>query len=74
MKMIEINYGDKYNQLTILKEDEPYWDRKTGNRVRMVHCRCDCDNEVIIRLYDLRGGRIKTCGCSKKKGGPKTPL
>lgn len=73
MKRIDIQYGDKHNSLTILNEEEPYWDRTTGNRIRMVHCRCDCDNEVIIRLTDLRGNKIKTCGCSKKRG-PKTPL
>ena len=31
------------------------------------HCRCDCGNEVDIRLSNLRSGNTKSCGCLKKK-------
>lgn len=26
-------------------------------------CKCDCGKEKIVRSYDLRDGKVKSCGC-----------
>lgn len=30
-------------------------------------CKCDCGNEKIINQDDLKSGRVKSCGCFRKK-------
>lgn len=48
-----IKPGDKFNQLTVLKELD------NG----MILCRCDCGNEVEVYRTHLASGHKKTCGC-----------
>ena len=31
------------------------------------HCRCDCGNEVIVRLADLRSNKTQSCGCLRSE-------
>ena len=57
--LIEVNIGDRYNSLVIIKEVE-----KINNR-RAFLCKCDCGNEVIKQLIYLRNGDTKSCGCRK---------
>jgi len=45
----------KYNKLTIV-EHIAY---------RRVKCKCDCGNEKECDLYDIRRGKIKSCGCAR---------
>lgn len=33
-------------------------------------CRCSCGNEHVTRGTDLRCGKIKSCGCSKRRVKP----
>lgn len=49
--------GQKYNRLTAIefsyiKNKKTFW-----------KCICDCGNEIIISLGELRSGNTKSCGC-----------
>ena len=50
--------GKKFNRLTILA---PAGYDKFGQR--LVHVRCDCGQEKIVRLYNVTSGTTKSCGC-----------
>lgn len=55
--MIEINEGDRYGRLVIIKESGSI------KYYRNFLCKCDCGNEVIVRLTHMRSGNSKSCGC-----------
>lgn len=56
--------GQKFNRLTVIKEVTP---KIYGGKVtKMFLSDCDCGNDVTCRLYDLRSGRIKSCGCWRR--------
>lgn len=38
-----------------------------GGKRKAWRCRCDCGAEVFHPAYALRGGRIRSCGCSKRQ-------
>lgn len=48
-----IKPGDRFNQLTVLKELEK----------GMILCCCDCGNEIMVYRTRLARGDVKTCGC-----------
>ena len=58
--------GKKFNSLTI---KERVYETKSGKKTnkRYFRCVCDCGNETIVFLHDLKSGGTKTCGCSKVK-------
>lgn len=56
-KRIDIQPGDRFSRLTIIKEVE----KKSG--MRQFHCKCDCGKEGIYRFTAMRVGKIKSCGC-----------
>lgn len=72
-KQILITAGDKYGRLTVIRELEP---KRSGKQVqRCVECRCECGVVKEYRLYTLRNGNTKSCGCFAKefvRTGPKT--
>lgn len=53
--------GKKFNKLTVIE----ITDRRYHNRI-IWKCKCDCGNEVYVSSYDLRFGRIQSCGCLKR--------
>lgn len=53
-----LKIGEKYGRLTI-KE----YAGKAKNGSTLVKCVCDCGTEKIVRLYSLKKGEIKSCGC-----------
>ena len=57
--------GERFGRLVIIKETEPkiFKTRKE----RQVLCRCDCGNTKTVSLYQLRTGRIISCGCYRKE-------
>lgn len=64
MKRTEVKAGERYGRLTIVREVEP-----TGSshkRVRRFLRRCDCGNEIVCRLPNLKSGTTKSCGCYRK--------
>lgn len=72
MKKIEVNSGDKYGRLTVVKE----LDRKItgGEPKRWFLFKCDCGNTVEIFLADVRRGHTMSCGCLAKEVSSQTPL
>lgn len=38
------------------------------NKNLLWHCRCVCGGEAIAFAYDLRAGKVKSCGCLAKEG------
>lgn len=59
-KIIDIK-GQKFGKLTALE-----FSHSDSDRHSMWKCRCDCGNEVVVRGSDLRSGKVKSCGCSKR--------
>lgn len=55
-RLIDIT-GKKYNWLTAISYDakEMKW-----------LCRCDCGNTVLIRPWDLKNNKRKSCGCMNR--------
>lgn len=58
MKQKEYVIGNKYNRLTILEEIEPITKYK-----RRFRCICECGNESLCQLYNLKSGNVQSCGC-----------
>ena len=55
--------GVRYGRLTAI---EPVGtDTRTG--LIFWRCRCDCRNEVLVSGSQLRRGRIRSCGCLRRK-------
>jgi hypothetical protein len=57
---MEIKYGllspIKYSHSKPNKKSDEYWFFK-----------CDCGNEKVSRFYDVKNGKINSCGCLHKK-------
>lgn len=71
----EINPGDTFERLTVIKELE----KKHGNRRFL--CKCVCGNEIQTGSSHLLRGNTKSCGCLRKEqrhkithGKSNTPL
>ena len=63
-KRLEINTGDRYNMLTVIREVEPY-QSPSGYQRRRVLCKCDCGNETIPVLTKVKNNVTKSCGCDQ---------
>lgn len=68
-RRVNIQEGDKYGRLTILKEIEPVI--LPYGTYRQFLCKCDCGNETTTTLNLLRQGKKKSCGCLFKERNPK---
>lgn len=62
MKRIDINSGDVFNNLTVVKESDPSI-LPSGQINRVILCKCVCGKTKKVRLLHLVRGRIKSCGC-----------
>lgn len=58
--------GRRYYKLTIISQTFKDMKYYLGDPY-MVKCVCDCGKEVVVRLSNLKQGRIKSCGCYKKE-------
>ena len=54
--------GQRYGKLLVIS-DAPSYVYKDGSKQRMLLCKCDCGNEAVVRLNDIRKGATKSCGC-----------
>lgn len=65
MKKMQINGGEKFNLLTIVKEldYEIQYCKGKPSKIRKVLCACECGNSIEIRLTSLKTGYAKSCGC-----------
>lgn len=57
MKRIEVKPKDEYGELTVIKEVEV-----SAAGKRQVLCKCQCGQQVVVRLGHLRSGHSQTCG------------
>lgn len=57
MKRIDVKTGDQYGDLKVIREVEV-----SAAGKRQVLCKCQCGNEVVVRLGHLRDGHSQTCG------------
>ena len=55
--------GLKFGRLLITKELEPYIDPKSHKKIPMVECKCDCGNNLVVRLNALVSKNTQSCGC-----------
>lgn len=55
--------GVRFGKLLIISDEE---DKvlPSGHYRRMVKCVCDCGNETVTSLTDIKRGRTRSCGCS----------
>lgn len=66
---------ERYGRLKFIREVEPRIS-KAGNKARMALWQCDCGNEKIINISNVRHGKTTSCGCvfmesvSKTKSAP----
>lgn len=60
-KRIEINVGDRFGRLTVIKEAE----KQYGHRYILV--KCDCGKEKTVNLNSLIKGTSTSCGCYRKE-------
>lgn len=63
---LEEKSGNRYGKLTVLK-DAGIKKTKSGNRIHIILCKCDCGNIKEIRLPDAKSGKINSCGCIAKQ-------
>ena len=61
-RRIEVNKGDRYGKLTIIKEVEPDVS-PSGQTRRKFHLTCDCGNTNYVTLDNIRSGKTTSCGC-----------
>lgn len=57
MKKANVNIGDRFGRLTIIREVG-----KRGN-FRFFECKCDCGAIRVVAMGNLRKGTTKSCGC-----------
>lgn len=55
--------GEKYGRLTVIKEVN----NQDIRNDRLWLCKCDCGNETVARMNQLRTGKTKSCGCLHKQ-------
>lgn len=57
---------DRYGRLNFVKEVEPKVS-KSGNKARMALWKCDCGNEKVINISNVKQGKTTSCGCFHKE-------
>lgn len=55
--------GQVFNRLTVIADAG----RNTKQNVMWL-CRCECGGTAIAPAYDLRAGKVKSCGCLVREG------
>ena len=53
--------GEKYGMLTILSDQN----FSGKGEVKKFLLKCDCGNELLVRIGDFRSGNTRSCGCAK---------
>lgn len=52
--------GQKFGKLTVIE-------RAGSDKVQSLwRCKCECGNEIIVKMGELKVGRATSCGCSKR--------
>lgn len=60
--MSGVKPGTRFGRLSVVREvGRNKW------RDRLVECRCDCGNTVVVALGKLKSGRTRSCGCLRSE-------
>lgn len=65
-KSIQLESGEKYNRLTVLKLDHiETRHRKNGqvSHIEYYRCKCDCGKEILVQKACLKNNHVQSCGC-----------
>jgi hypothetical protein len=62
---ISLQIGERFGKLVVAGSCLP----KRQGKLRLFPVRCDCGNETIATVGDLRAGRFQSCGCGRTKHG-----
>lgn len=65
MKAIDLT-GQRFGRLTVIRLAEGHR-KPNGTMVRRWVCKCDCGNECIVSVGNLKNGSTKSCGCLRKE-------
>lgn len=60
-----IEIGTKFSKLTVIKDRELL--RINGRTIGFYLCKCECGSTKLIRGFDLKNGKTKSCGCGMGK-------
>lgn len=65
--------GQKFNLLTVIKQNEIDYVKKNGKHEALWCCLCDCGNKeyTLAKSYQLKNGHKKSCGCLQIENGKK---
>lgn len=65
--------GQTFGKLTAIRY-KGYDVSKSGKRLSLWECKCECGATVIVRASSLRSGNTKSCGCLRKELGRSNPV
>ena len=51
-----------FNRLTVIEKDQT----KVGGKAYWI-CKCECGNITSVQSYDLKNGKVKSCGCFRNE-------
>lgn len=66
MRKIKDLSGVKFGKLTVI-ELYGFQIKKSGERMVLWLCKCDCGNEKVVSREGLTSGKTKSCGCLRPK-------
>ena len=58
--------GQKFGRLTVISRAENRINQQGRTQI-MLHCKCDCGNDVVVYKNSLINGHTKSCGCFKRE-------
>jgi len=65
-KQIVVKRHCRYGRLVVISEAAQHV-TSAGKRQRQFKCKCDCGNDVVVKLSDMRSGHTASCGCLHKE-------
>lgn len=66
MKLVDINVGDKFSMLTVIREVER-WQYPSGDTRRQFLMQCDCGSlPKKLLISSFKTGNTTSCGCYNK--------
>lgn len=55
--------GQRFGKLVVIRRAD---ERRRGNPSYIWECRCDCGNTAYPAASNLRGHKVKSCGCLRR--------
>jgi hypothetical protein len=57
----KVEIGERFERLVVLADVD-----RTSDGRRVMECRCDCGNIVLVKASKLRFGHTRSCGCLQR--------